>query len=117
MSSSLGRLSISKFLCRIGMLLVWVLSAANIAFYVQTIPTGVSDTAVDPSTASSLIDNLPISGAVSADGMLNLFGISVPVLFINMGVCILLAILATALLAMAIAMIDMRNVQARRSRH
>ena len=98
------------------MLLVWLFAAANITFFLQS---SIEDTANVANTAvtHNLSDLLNVDHLMSTRATIQIAGLSVRSLHAYIGINIIIAILLTALLAMAIAIIDLRNMQARRSRH
>lgn len=119
MSSRSDKLQLSKILCRFGILLAWLLAAANITFYLQSAQKAGTQKAdmAENSTSNILSDLVTMNNPVAADAAIEIAGVSINALHINIGLSIFMAILATALLAMAIALIDLRNLQARRSRN
>lgn len=119
MSTKSNKLGLSKVLCRLGMLLVWLIAAANIMFYLQSSQEEVvaeTGEAAQSTSPIALSDLLTLDHLMVSDSTIQIAGASINSVHINMGLIILMAILATALLAMAIAIIDLRNIQARRSR-
>lgn len=118
MSTKSNKLGLSKVLCRLGMLLVWLIAAANITLYLQSdleVVAETSDTA-ESATPIATSDLMTLDHLMVSDSTIQIAGVSINSVHINIGLIILMAILATALLAMAIAIIDLRNLQARRSR-
>jgi hypothetical protein len=71
----------------------------------------------ESSKATALADILSLDQLAGSDSIFQIAGISISSVHINIGMSLLLAILVTAILAMTIAIIDLRNIQARRSRH
>ena len=101
------------------MLLVWLFAAANITFFLQSSIEDTADVANVANTAvtHNLPDLLNVDHLMATNATIQIAGLSVRSLHAYIGINIIIAILLTALLAMAIAIIDMRNMQARRSRH
>jgi hypothetical protein len=119
MSKKSNKLGLSMVLCRLGMLLVWLIAAANITFYLQSTQEVIAESSDAAESAKSIeiSDLLTLDHLMASDATIQIAGASINVVHINIALIILMAILATALLATAIAIIDLRNLQARRSRH
>lgn len=101
------------------MLLAWLLAVVDITFHLQSAQKAATQNAnmAESSSPNLLSDLVTINHSMAADAAIEIAGLSINALHTNIGLSILMAILATALLAMAIAIIDLRNLQARRSRH
>lgn len=119
MSAKTDKLRITKLLCRLGILLVWLVAAANIIFYLQSsVENGADSTAsAEVSTGQNLSDLFSVDHLMSSDASIQLGNLVISGTIFYIAFTVLMALLAIALLAMAIGIIDMRNLQARRSRH
>jgi len=106
-------------MCRLGLLLVWLLAAANIALFMQSTQNVDTDANALAQNAKpvELAELFTLDHLMASDVTIQLAGVSISAIHLNIAVSVLMAIFATALLAMAIALIDLRNGQIRRSRH